>query len=466
MRAMAVLPLENLSGDAKQDYFAQGMTDELVTELARIPNLRVVTLDADGKKAQKPLREIAADLNVDGVVQGSVARSGDLVRINVRLTDVRNAKNLWSTSVEGSAENILRLEDELAAEIASQTRLAFAPQPSGTPNGAKKVNAVAHDAYLRGLYYWDRREVKESAEAFRSAVNADPNYAEAYARLSVATVFNASREDTNWNDAIPMASALARKSIELDPKLGEGYFALGFIDVAYTWDWTSAERNFEKGLALDPNDAPGLMMYSLYLDAVNRPGEAVETMRRAVAIEPLSFYMARHLGSTLYWARQYDEATKQLQLAKQMQSEGPDVVDNWLSWIYEKKGLHDQAVKYDLLSGEHVVPQSTLDRLRSTYEREGWKPYWEARLELSHQLGDEGCDPYESAVLEVRLSERDRAFQDLARAIQNRCFAIQAIAVDPMLDGLRGDTRFRTLLAQMNLPVTRVQPFVDSQAAN
>lgn len=460
IRAMAVLPLENLSGDANEDYFADGTTDELITELARIPNVRIAALNSMGgrKEAQMSLRQIADQLHVDAVVEGSVLRSGDQVRINARLVDVRNDRHLWSESFEGKADDILGLEHKVAQEIASHAELAVEPQSASDSGSNRKINPAAHDAYLRGLYYYDQLSVGKSAEAFQAAVNADPTYAAAYAGLAMATMSTSFGDPVKPKDVAPSAIAYGHKAIELDPKLGQGYIALGYIDVIYTWDWPSAEGNLVRGLELSPNDTQGALAYSVYLDSVGRTDDAVKQMQRAVEIEPLSFFMVHHLGSALYFARRYDEALSQLQHAREMESPDNDIVDSWLSWAYEKKGMYDEAVKSDLSVLAYALSPAEITRLRSTYEKRGWKEYWQARLELMPGERETPCSFYESGVGSIRLGDRDKAFEALNQAAERRCFLMAYVMVDPLLDDLRADPRFPKLMARMNLPPAGGQP--------
>ena len=459
IHAMAVLPLENVSGDPKQDYFAEGTTDELITQLARIPNLRIADLKSAGQggPAQKPLRQVAEELHVDAIVEGSVLRSGDQVRINARLIDVKDDKHLWAQSFEGNASDILELEDDVAGEIASHARLALTNEPATAPKESRQINPAAHDAYLRGLYFYDRRDLAKSADAFQAAVDADPKYAAAYAGLAKALVGKSVFGITDQNEAIARASAYAHKAIDLDPGLDEGYTALGFLDVNYTWDWASAESTLHKALQLNPNNACTHMVYAIYLDNMSRTADAVEQMRRAVELEPLSFYMARHLGSTLYFNRQYDEALSELKRAKEMQPGSTDVVNKWLAWIYEKKGMHDESVRYDLVALSEILPEAEIAQLRSIYQREGWEAFWRARLGISYHPLNRGCDGYDAGSIYVRLGDHDKAFDALGDAVQHRCFWMSQLVIDPLFDGIRNDPRFRTLMQQVNLPPDVIQ---------
>jgi Tfp pilus assembly protein PilF len=270
---------------------------------------------------------------VDAIVEGSLVRAGNRVRITAQLIDARDDRHLWAQSFEGQIGDLLSLQDRVAREIAAQTRVALTPVAH-----VQHVDPAAHDAYLRGLYFLLKREPGKSADYFQQAISIDPSYAAAFAGLANAleaeSVFGMIRP----TEAMPRAFAAAKHAIELDPNSGEAFTALGGAEATMTWDWQSAERDLQRGIALSPSDSLAEIKYSIYLDAVNRPEEAVAHMRRAVELDPLSFFMNRHLGSSLYLARHYDEALYHLRRGREMEPGKANIVDNWISWIYEKKG--------------------------------------------------------------------------------------------------------------------------------
>ncbi len=341
-----MLPLQNLSGDSGQEYFADGMTDELITELARIPNLRVVSRTSvmAEKGSRRSLPDIARQLGVDAIVEGSIVRSGDRIRITAQLIDARTDRHVWAQSFEGPGSDVLSLQDSVAQQIATQARLVLAP-PSPRP----QVNPAAHDAYLRGRYFFNKQDFTHSLESFQQAIALDPNYASAYAgyasALDAATTFGIGAPE----QLMPKALAAAQRAIQLDPQNGEAYTELGSIQTIYEWDWTAAEQNLTRGISLNPNDSLAEFKYAVYLDATGRPQDAVTHMRRALQLDPLSFLVNRRLGATLYLAREYDAALAQLQRAAEMEQQ-PGSIDNYVSLIYEMKGEHEKAVQHDLMA--------------------------------------------------------------------------------------------------------------------
>ena len=446
IRSLAVLPLNNLSGDPTQEYFADGMTDELITELAHIPHLRVVSrtsvmLDKDSKK---PLPEIARELGVDAIVEGSTVRSGNRVRITAQLIDARSDRHLWAQSFEGSATDILALQDSVAQQIASQARLVLLPSPA-----RPSINPAAHDAYLRGRYFFNKQDIPHSVEYFQKAISLDPNYASAYAGYATALEASTTFGLAVPEDATPKALAAALRGIELDPNNGEAYTELGSIQTIYEWDWPAAEQNLIRGISLNPNDSIAEFKYAVYLDAVGRPQDAVAHMRRALELDPLSFLMNRRLGATLYLARDYDAAIVQLQRAAEMEQR-PGSIDNYVSLIYEQKGQRDLAVHHDLSALHEDQPQIDTGSLLAVYQQHGWQAYWGARARVLSTTSHKPCTSYEIGVDDLRVSELAHAFDSFNRALDQHCFYMALIRVDPLFDPVRHDPRYATLLARIH----------------
>ncbi|MBB5061646.1 TolB-like protein, partial [Granulicella aggregans] len=284
-RSVAVLPLKNLSGDPAQDYFADGTTDELITELARVPELRVVSWNSvvQEKDTKKSLKTIAAELRADLLVEGSVSRSGDTVRINAQLIDTQNDDHLWANSFEGPLSDVMALENKAAKEIVSHAQVGgqrLASSPKIQPSTA--IDPAAHDAYLRGRNYFDKRQARESAEQFQRAIDLSPDYASAYSGLAAALQNEAFLGEARPEQVLPQAMAAVQTALELDPENGDALIARGSIETAFLWRWDAAERDLTRGIALSPNNSYGHMMLSVYLDSLGKTDDAVRQMQQAV----------------------------------------------------------------------------------------------------------------------------------------------------------------------------------------
>jgi TolB-like protein/Tfp pilus assembly protein PilF len=465
IRSLAVLPLQDLSSNdlsrsdlsrnANEEYFADGMTDALITELAHIPNLRVVSRTSvmQEKGNKKSLRQIASELGVDAVVEGSIVRSGERVRITAQLIDARDDRHLWANTYEEQMTDILTLQDKLVREIALQAQAALSPSQEKLLSG--RIHPAAYDSYLRGLYLLNQREIDKSVSYLREAVAMDPFYAPAYAGLAEALTTQGVSGGSAHPDEQSQALAAAKRAIELDPGSGEAYAALGLVEINYGKDWTAAGRDLEKAIALSPNDSLAEMNYCFYLDAMGRPEDAVTHMRRALQLDPRSFLMNRQMGAVLYFARHYDEALTYLQRAIEIEPSRLSYAQGWMTHIYEMTFRFDDAVRSDLIMLDTRIPGAKLAPLRLAYQRGGWKAYQAAKIELIAKQPYNGCDLYGVGESYLRLGDKDRAFSWLSRGIEAGCFWADSLPVQPLLDGIRSDARFPALLHLAHLQAPR-----------
>jgi TolB-like protein/DNA-binding winged helix-turn-helix (wHTH) protein/Flp pilus assembly protein TadD len=318
IRSLAVLPLESLSSDPSQDYFADGMTDELITELGQISELRVISRTSvmTYKGAHKPLPQIARELNVDAVVEGTVLRSGQQVRITAQLIQAPADKHLWAKSYEGDVRGALALQRQVARAIAEEIRVKLTPHEQDALRSEKAVNADAYEAYLKGRYFWNKRTgdgLKTAVEYFKQAVEKDPNYAQAYTGLADSYALLG-----DWEygvlapaEAYPQAKAAATKALELDSTLGEAHISLAFTLDGFDWDFVSAEREFKRGIELNPSYATGHQWYAGHLTLLGRDSEAVAEMKKAEDLDPLSLIIGADLAEDLLIAHRYEEAMEQ-----------------------------------------------------------------------------------------------------------------------------------------------------------
>jgi TolB-like protein/DNA-binding winged helix-turn-helix (wHTH) protein/Tfp pilus assembly protein PilF len=447
--SLAVIPLDNLSGDPNQEYFADGMTDELITMLAKDSNLRITSRTSvmQYKGARKPLQEIARALNVDGILEGSISRANGHVHMTLQLIRADTDAHLWAESYDRNPNDVPALPNEAAQAIARRLHSAVA-----LPGSAHAVTPEAHDAYLRGRYFLQKREADKSAAYFQNAISIDPSWSLAYSGLAGALQSEGVLSMIRPQDAMTRSEAAARRAIELDPENGEAYSTLGLTQAVFEWNWSDAEENLKRGIALSPNSSDAELYFAIYLDAVNRPEEAVTHMRRALDIEPGSFLMNRHLGSTLFYARHYDEALVHLQQAVEMEPGKQNFVAGWASRIYEMKGLRDKAVESDALDVGLEAPDADARGMLAIYRRDGWKAYWQARMKMMLARQNDLCVPYDIGVNYIRLGKPDLAFSRISAAIDQKCWESTWMMVDPTLDSIRSDSRYNDLLKRMNLP--------------
>src|SRR6202166_1063202 len=318
IRSLAVLPLDNLSGDASQNYFADGMTDELITDLAQISALRLVarTPEVLSKAARKPLPQIARELNVDAVVEGTVLRSGDQVRITAQLIDAATDKHLWSQSYQGELRDTLALQDRVAREIAQQIQINLTPREQAALKNVKAVNPQAYESYLKGRYFWNKRTadgLKVALAYFNQAIEEDPKYAKAYSGLAdtYALLGDWQYGVMSFKEALPKAKAAAIKALELDRTQSEAHTSLGYSLLAFDWDFDSAGKEFQRAIELTPGYATAHHWNAMNLGLLGRPKEALVEMRKAENLDPLSLIINADLAEFLLLTHSYDESVKQ-----------------------------------------------------------------------------------------------------------------------------------------------------------
>jgi tetratricopeptide (TPR) repeat protein len=335
------------------------------------------------------------------------------------------------------------IQDSVAEQIATQASFVLAP-----PSPRAPVNPAAYDAYLRGRYFFNKQDFSASLESFKQAVDLDPGYASAHAgyasALEAVTTFNIGTPD----QLMPRALAEARRAIQLDPQNGEAYTDIGSVETIYGWDWTAAEQNLSRGIALSPSDSIAEFKYSVYLDAIGRPQDAVTHMRRALQLDPLSFLINLRLGVALYYDRQYDAALVQLQRAAEMERYAGSV-EYYLSLIYEQKGDHDEAVQHYLAAQHESQPQLDTAALLNVYRQQGWQSYWRARIRTLNSSAIP-CISYEIGIDNLRTRELGHAFDSFQHAIDRHCFSVTFIRVDPIFDPVRNDPSYAALLRRMN----------------
>ena len=458
IRSLAVLPLESLSTDASQDYFADGMTDELISDLGQISTLRVISRTSvmAYKGARKPLPQIARELNVDAVVEGTVLRSGDRVRITAQLIDAATDKHLWSQSYEGELRDTLALQNQVAGAIANQIRTNLNPQEQAALKKAAVVNPEAYESYLKGRYFWNKRTadgLHEAIDYFNEAIEKNPDYAEAYAGLADAYSLAG-----DWKygliaprDAYPKAKAAAVKALSLDDNLGEAHISLAFSLDNFDWDWESAGREFTRGIELSPGYPIGYEWYGWHLASLGRHDEAVAEVERAASLDPLSLSIGADLAEELLVAHRFDEAIQQSRKTVNLDpffAPAHYVLGQALVQKHNyKEGIAELQKAVELSPGSTAFTAN----LAYAYAVSGMRDEAAKILnDLKNKSAQGLSNAPEIAMVYVGLDEKDQAMAWLEKGYAERFSPW--VLMRPCFDRLRQDPGFQDLVRRIGLP--------------
>ena len=414
--SLAVLPLENLSRDPDQEYFADGMTDELITDLAKIHSLRVISRNSvmQYKGKHKPVPQIGRELKVDAVIEGTVVHAGDRVRITAQLIDAREDRHLWADTYEGDLRNVLALQDEVTTAIARQISIELTPQEQTEFTRERSVNPESHQAYLRGLYELRHHYVESNTKAiehFQRAIEIDPNDALAYTGLAVA--YTSSEEAPRI--AMPKAKAAALKAIELDDTLAEAHSSLGFIKLVFDWDWPGAEQELRRALELNPNSALAHMHYGRYLLLVpHRIDDAIQSCQRAYDLDPAVPTELDDFVGILFFARKYTTAINEA--AKELEDNSP-----LLAVAYAELGRRDEALAVAGRTEATTKNPTMLAQAASAYALAGDRQRAYALLKKIVAQANQNyvCGMNVAAVYST-LGDKDQAMAWLEKAYRDR----------------------------------------------
>jgi len=458
IRSLAVLPLESLSGDASQDYFADGMTDELITDLSQISALRVISRTSvmQYKRVRRPLTEIARELNVDAVVEGTVLRSGDRVRITTQLIQVPAERHLWAQSYEGDLRDALTLQSQVAHAVAERIRINLNPQEQAALKNKKTVVPEAYESYLKGRYFWNKRTangLKTAAAYFQQATEQDPNYAPAYSGLadSYALMGDWQYAVMTAKEALPKAKAAAVKALELDNTLGEAHNSLAFLLDGFDWDFDAGGKEFRRAIELNPGYATAHHWYAWHLSLLGRFDEAIAELRKAASLDPLSLIINADLAEVLVLARSYDESIQQSRKTIEMDPNFP-LAHNQLAQAYLEKHMYEEAVA-ELQKALQLSPDTPTFKanLARAYVASGKKSEAIKLLsDLKKRANPGYSNASEIAVIYVSLGDKDQAINWLEKGYEERFNP--GVLLRPGFDPLRSDKRFQDLLRRIGLP--------------
>jgi serine/threonine-protein kinase len=460
IESLAVLPLDNISGDPGQEYFADGMTEALITELAQLSGLKKVTSRTSVmlfKKKDKPMPEIARLLGVDAIIEGSVQRAGDKVGITVQLIDPAADKHLWAKSYERDLRDIISLQREVARAIAQEIRVHLEPQETQRLGASRPVDPQAYELYILGRFHWNQRteeSTKKSVGLFAESITLDPGFSRAYAALADAYNFLGVRLGNEPpHEVFPKARLAAAKALQLDQTLAEAHTAAAFSSLYFDWDWNQSEQRFRRAIQLNDKYPQAHQWLSHLLMATGRKEESLAEAQRAVELDPLALPVNSNLGWQQYFARDFTGSLKQLEVTLAMK---PDFEQGF--WFrgqnYIQLGKFDFAIR-DLekavqLSGRNPLYLASLGHALGVA---GQREKAQAILrELKRQSERRYVSPYFFAEVYLGLKQRAEALAWLERTVEERGNASVWMGREPKLDSLRGDPRFKALLRRMNLP--------------
>lgn len=454
---LAVLPFLNYSGDPKEEFFSDGFTEEMITQLGSLHPDRLGVIARTSamhyKNTNESIAEIGRELNVDYVLEGSIRRENNRVRISAQLVQVQDQTHVWAANYERDARDVLEVQSDVARQISShiQTMLgATAVKPARTD-----ISPEAYEAYLLGRYHWNKRntaDLKESVALFRRAIALQPDYARAYAGLADAYLLLGPYDAMTSHQAYGAARAAAQKALVLDDELAEGHASLGFIELLYDWDPAAAEQELRRSLSIDANYSTAHHWLAYDLAAMKRFDEAVAEIRIAEQLDPLSANVAADAGQILYLARRYGPAVAEVQKALDL--------DPNFSTAHWFMGLLDQqeqrpadAVEEFLRSGPNLQGPDHGLQARNAFRSQGLQGFWRVQLQQLDQAAKRHKVPsFSLAEVAAQAGEKKRAIAELERAVASRHPSSVFLAVEPVFDPLRSDERFTAILRRARLP--------------
>jgi len=445
IESLAVLPLENLSHDPEQEYFTDGMTEELITNLSKIGALRVISRTSvmQYKGARKSLPQIARELKVDGIIEGSVLRSGNRVRITAQLINAQTDQHLWGETYDRDLREILALQSEVARTVAQEIRVSLTPQEHKYLSNAQIVDPEAYQLYLQGRHYMLLEQLEKGRDYFEQAIEKDPSFALAYAGLADCYRYLSLSGSLRPREAYPKAKVAALKALALDDNLAETHAALGQIRFMFEWEWSSPEGDFKRAVQLNPSSADVYSLYGNYLVKTGRFDEGIAALKRAIELDPLTDPVSVDLGWAYFNSKRYDDGIAELRM---LSSLNLDLVRVPLAFNYAGKGLYNQALAecdkvqgpslcgwVYAVSGKRAEALSNARRLAEISTRRQMSMIW-------------------IAAMYTALGDKEEAFRFLEQNYSEHTVGITFLKVAPEFDPLRSDPRFQDLLRRIGSP--------------
>jgi TolB-like protein/DNA-binding winged helix-turn-helix (wHTH) protein len=448
IRSLAVLPLENLSGDPAQEYFADGMTDEVITMLAKNPVLRVTSRTSvmQYKKVHRPLREIARELGVDGILEGSVGRTGNRVHVTAQLIHAASDTHVWAESFDRDLSAVGTLQNELAQAIAKQVGATA----SSADKTERPVDPQAHDAYYYGRYYWFKSEYEKSRGYFQKAIDLQPDYAAAWSGLADSYSLAAVEENAPSEAVMPQAEYAARKALELDDLAAEAHNSMSIVQLFYRWNWAAAERESARALELNPTLEEAHFVRSYVLRPLNRLDEALQAEKRAMELDPFSEPQA--LVYILIRMRQFDAALNEAHVRSDAQPNNADLPEV-LSEAYFFKGMEKESEAESERSLELAGEKDQLAQQVQVYRQGGFRAVLEWRAdELKRKAAKGYVSPINFADAFAVLGRKEETIRYLEKSCEERAPHVVFLQSDPTYNFLHSDPRYRAIVNKMGLP--------------
>jgi TolB-like protein/DNA-binding winged helix-turn-helix (wHTH) protein/Tfp pilus assembly protein PilF len=458
MVILAVLPFDNLSRDPDQEFFSDGLTEEMITQLGKL-NPQRLTVVARSSVAKYKGSSLAADLigkelHVDYLVQGSVRRASDRVRISVQLIRVQDQTNLWAESYDRELKDILVVQDSVARTIANQIHITLTPGQQSRPPRRTDVDPEAYEAYLKGRYYWNKRTgegLQKALTYFQQAINEDPAYGAAYSGLADCNSGLAWHGFMSPAEALPKAKAAALKAIEIDPQSAEAHASLGLV-LNHTWDWAESTIEFKRALQLDPRYANAHHWYGNNLSVLGRHDEALVEAKQALELDPLNLMIGTWVGLRYYLARKYELAIERGHSTAELDANFAPV-QLLLGETHVQMGLNEEGLaELQTAAGLSGNSPLYLAQVAVAHASAGRKAQ---TLQIVSQLqalsSERYVSPYGLAQIYAALNDKEQTFKWLQTAYDDRAVWMSYLAVDPVFDGVRSDQRFQEVLRRMHL---------------
>lgn len=457
---VAVLPFQNLSADPEDQFFADGFTEEMISQLGRLHPESLTTIARTSvmnyRDKNRDLAKIGRELGVGYILEGSVLRAAGRVRITAQLVRVKDQTNLWTDSFERELRDVLDVQNEVTIAIARQVQIKLTPLESARLARARPINPVAHEAFLKGLFFWNKFSVEDlhkSLEFYQQALQIDPDYAEAYSGLAATYGILGNFGALPSSEAYPKAKAAVNKALQIDETLSHAHGQLGYFLMFFDRDWPGAEREFRRAIELNPSNANAREGYSTYFLTHGRFDSGLAEIRRARELDPLSLVINQDLGYTLYCARRYDEALEQLRKTLEMDPSFPPT--HWaLMQVYEAQGKFREAHEHGMKTlSQAYRDASRMAQIDQAYKKGGWTARAKKRIELLAEARKRnGFAPaYWTAEAYTNLGKKDLAITWLERAADERFYRVVYIKADPKFDSLRSEPRFQALLRRLGL---------------